>query len=59
MNYTSKGLEHGVDPKGEMHKLPAMIVGPYAEKDAELTLKLWQSLPGKKLLNKSSLMFLI
>ncbi len=38
-----KGLEHGVDPKGEMHKLPAMIVGPYAEKDAELTLKLWQS----------------
>jgi len=38
----SKGLEHGVDPKGEMHKLPAMVVGPYAEKDAELTLKLWQ-----------------
>ena len=31
----------GTDAKGEMHKLPAMIVGPYAEKDAELTLKLW------------------
>ena len=37
----SKALEHGVDPKGEMHLLPAMVVGPYAEKDAELTLKLW------------------
>ena len=32
----------GTDAKGEMHKLPAMIVGPYAEKDAELTLKLWE-----------------
>ena len=37
----SKALEHGVDPKGEMHLLPSMVVGPYAEKDAELTLKLW------------------
>jgi DNA polymerase I-like protein with 3'-5' exonuclease and polymerase domains len=37
----STGLEHGVDPKAEMHKLPPMVVGPYAEKDAELTLKLW------------------
>ena len=37
----STALEHGVDPKAEMHKLPPMVVGPYAEKDAELTLKLW------------------
>jgi len=33
----------GVDPKQEMYKLPAIYVGEYAEKDAELTLKLWQA----------------
>ena len=32
----------GLDPKSEMWKLPAMYVGSYAEKDAELTLELWQ-----------------
>ena len=36
--------EWGVDPKAEMYKLPAMYVGNYAEKDAELTLKLWRVL---------------
>ena len=34
----------GVDAKAEMYKLPAMYVGTYAEKDAELTFKLWQEL---------------
>jgi len=34
----------GVDPKAEMYKLPAIYVGAYAEKDAELTLALWQEL---------------
>jgi DNA polymerase I-like protein with 3'-5' exonuclease and polymerase domains len=34
--------EWGVDAKAEMYRLPAMYVGPYAEQDAELTLKLWQ-----------------
>ena len=33
----------GVDPKQEMYKLPAMYVGEYAEKDAALTLQLWQT----------------
>ena len=33
----------GVEPKQEMYKLPAIYVGEYAEKDAELTLKLWQA----------------
>jgi DNA polymerase I-like protein with 3'-5' exonuclease and polymerase domains len=33
--------EFGIDPKGEMWKMPAMHVGPYAEADAELTLELW------------------
>ncbi len=33
--------EFGVDPKGELYKLPAMYVGEYAEQDAALTLKLW------------------
>ena len=36
--------EWGVDPKAEMYKLPAMYVGDYAEKDAEITLALWQEL---------------
>lgn len=36
--------EFGVDPKGELWKLPAMYVGSYAEGDASLTLELWQHL---------------
>ena len=32
----------GVDPKAEMYKLPAMHVGAYAERDAQLTYELWQ-----------------
>ena len=36
--------EWGVDPKAEMYKLPAMYVGNYAEKDAEITLELWNYL---------------
>jgi len=32
----------GLDPKADMWQLPAMEVGAYAEKDAELTLELWQ-----------------
>ena len=34
----------GIDAKSEMYKLPAMYVGAYAEKDAELTLKLFKIL---------------
>jgi len=34
----------GVDAKAEMYKLPAIYVGAYAEKDAELTLELWHEL---------------
>ena len=34
--------ERGLDPKADMWKLPAMEVGEYAERDAELTLELWQ-----------------
>ena len=33
--------EWGVDAKAEMWKLPPMYVGPYAEQDADLTLRLW------------------
>ena len=36
--------EFGLDPKAEMWKMPAMYVGPYAQVDAELTLKLWNHL---------------
>jgi len=32
----------GLDPKADMWQLPAMYVGSYAEKDAELTLELWE-----------------
>jgi len=41
----------GVDPKAEMYKLPAMYVGTYAERDAQLTLELWQILK-KEILNQ-------
>ena len=34
----------GVDPKAELWKLPATFVGEYAERDASLTLELWQLL---------------
>jgi DNA polymerase I-like protein with 3'-5' exonuclease and polymerase domains len=36
--------ERGLDPKKDMWKLPAMEVGAYAERDAQLTLELWQKL---------------
>ena len=52
--YTGKGKNEtelyeaakswGVDAKAEMYLLPAMYVGTYAEKDAEITLDLWQEL---------------
>ncbi len=35
---TKAAKERGLDPKADMWKLPAMEVGAYAEKDAELTL---------------------
>ena len=41
----------GIDPKGEMYKLPAMHVGFYAERDAELTLGLWQEFK-KEIINQ-------
>jgi len=34
----------GIDPKSELWKLPAMYVGTYAERDAELTYNLWKVL---------------
>ena len=46
--------QHGVDPKGEMWKLPAEHVGFYAEQDARLTYQLWQRF--KVEINKQSLM---
>ena len=36
--------ERGLDPKADMWRMPAMEVGAYGEKDAELTLRLWQKL---------------
>ena len=41
---TTAAEKAGADPKAEMYKLPAMYVGNYAEKDAELTLKLFKYL---------------
>jgi DNA polymerase I-like protein with 3'-5' exonuclease and polymerase domains len=43
----------GVDPKSEMYKLPAMYVGGYAERDAELTLELFKILSRE--INKQNL----
>ena len=36
--------EWGIDPKADMWKLPAMYVGSYAERDAEVTYELWKKL---------------
>ena len=38
--------EWSVDAKAEMYKLPPQYVGPYAEQDAALTLRLWRHLQG-------------
>ena len=43
----------GIDPKKELYKLPAMYVGSYAEKDAELTLELFKVLSRE--INKQNL----
>jgi len=40
----------GLDPKADMWRLPPMYVGAYAEKDAELTLELWQKFKSEILL---------
>ena len=36
--------EWGINPKSEMWRLPAPLVGEYAEQDAIVTLKLWHAL---------------
>ena len=43
--------EWGIDPKAEMYKLPAMHVGAYAERDAEVTFGLWQEMK-KEIINQ-------
>jgi DNA polymerase-1 len=41
---TQAAKERGLDPKADMWRMPAMEVGAYGEKDAELTLRLWHKL---------------
>ena len=41
----------GYRSKSEMYKLPAMHVGAYAERDAEVTLGLWQEMK-KEIINQ-------
>jgi len=41
---TEAAQSWGIDPKSEMYKLPALYVGSYAEKDAQLTLELFKVL---------------
>jgi len=41
---TEAAQSWGIDAKSEMYKLPAMYVGNYAEKDAQLTLELFKVL---------------
>ena len=43
--------EWGINPKAEMYKLPAMHVGSYAERDAEVTFGLWQEMK-KEIINQ-------
>ena len=44
-NLIEAARSFGLDPKGELWKMPAMYVGPYAEGDASLTLELWAIYP--------------
>ena len=39
---TQAAVDFGVDPKGELWKLPAQFVGPYAEQDARLAYDLYK-----------------
>ena len=39
---TEAAVEFGVDPKGELWKLPSQFVGPYAEQDARLAYDLYK-----------------
>ena len=43
--------EWGIDPKAELYRLPAMHVGSYAERDAEVTFGLWQEMK-KEIINQ-------
>jgi DNA polymerase I-like protein with 3'-5' exonuclease and polymerase domains len=50
---TKAAKERGLDPKADMWRLPSTEVGGYAEKDAELTLMLWQKF--KKIIKDNDL----
>ncbi len=50
---TEAAKSRGLDAKADMWQLPAQEVGSYAEKDAELTFKLWQHV--KKLMIEQDL----
>ena len=43
-NMTAFAKQMGIDPKADMWRMPADVVGEYAEQDAALTLRLWQRL---------------
>ena len=45
--------EFGLNPKSQMHMLPAIYVGKYAEQDAGGTLRLWQHL--RRMLDEEAL----
>ena len=47
MEWVEAAKSWGIDPKAELYKLPAMKVGVYAEKDAQLTLELFERLTSK------------
>jgi len=38
---TEAAREFNVDPKSQMYLLPSIFVGPYCERDCEITLELW------------------
>ena len=54
---TETAKQWGIDPKSEMYKLPAMYVGEYAERDAELTLELWQEMKKQMLAEEVTSIF--
>ena len=51
--------EWGIDPKAEMYKLPAMHVGSYAERDAEINIWIYGKNLKKKLFIRTWRTYLI
>jgi DNA polymerase I-like protein with 3'-5' exonuclease and polymerase domains len=56
-NMTAFAKQMGIDPKADMWRMPADVVGEYAEQDAALTLRLWQRLEAELIADECTAIF--